>query len=933
MSPPDIAVSPVVARRNLAAGWLRQARDQGGMMLLVDGLAGMGKTRLLRDLAGDAQDVASWTAMFVYADEIEQGEPYSFIERLIAGGLAPDWDFAPDATTRPIPVARECVRRLTQASGAGGRVIVIDDAQWVDAESQQVLRYLIPRITRRHVLIALGVRSPHADGSFGEVLTQLAAANSSDVVHHVEPLTVNEIRALVLGRFGTGISTGTAERLRNESGGSFLRLDGILMQLTPNEGSRLHMAYDIPIRGSSPFDNPLLHQFYGLSEPARGTAELVCLAGHELSRRDLTEAARLLGEPLQLDEAIAAGVLSESGFGSTIVARHSLVAHAVRGTATKARVQEVSRALAAVTSGYRSVRHALRGAERWDEDLSKQVAFYVDEAIEQGGFGNADEILRTALGIAEGEARQELLITLAMVHLRAKTGWQVMDLLPEFEQLPMSLLREFIVVVVSGHRVDEEFPRERAMNVLFSTSTDPDDRTVIAFLAFLAVLLTMRAPDPSEVPQLIEFTKALFEQAPADIEELSDPRLAWMVAPHEYLVLLDCYQMVHNQRQFDLDEVRSALPDLIRRIDEMPEGPITVDALVAVAGALVTLGDLEQARVLAQRSVDLMDRVSQPWATGTVRLILADCLVLLGELSDARSLIELCEEIFFDVVDVETRPAIAALHAMVAAMTGAESPTRHLDQARVQHEFNWESYGTDLAVLAECEVARSRGDAAGVLAASAGPRVEQISNTRLGFLTYRVHALIDRGELDAAAALIEDLAGWRGTRWQEYWGTLDWLRARLAQAQGDTEQTRRHYASAVENKTYPLPTGLTLADFGMFLIGQGEYAEGRRTVLAAIALLERIGARGYVPRVREALDSAGDRAQAELPPMFTELTGREREIAGHLADGLSNKQIADLLVISVATVRFHVSNVLHKLQLSSRAEVARALRQSGARDG
>lgn len=52
------------------------------------------------------------------------------------------------------------------------------------------------------------------------------------------------------------------------------------------------------------------------------------------------------------------------------------------------------------------------------------------------------------------------------------------------------------------------------------------------------------------------------------------------------------------------------------------------------------------------------------------------------------------------------------------------------------------------------------------------------------------------------------------------------------------------------------------------------------------------------------------------------LTGREREILTLIAQGHSNRDIADLLVISERTARTHVSNVLSKLQLASRTQAA-----------
>ena len=52
------------------------------------------------------------------------------------------------------------------------------------------------------------------------------------------------------------------------------------------------------------------------------------------------------------------------------------------------------------------------------------------------------------------------------------------------------------------------------------------------------------------------------------------------------------------------------------------------------------------------------------------------------------------------------------------------------------------------------------------------------------------------------------------------------------------------------------------------------------------------------------------------------LTPREREVAGLLAEGLTNAGLADRLYISPRTAAVHVSNILSKLGMSSRSEVA-----------
>jgi DNA-binding NarL/FixJ family response regulator len=61
--------------------------------------------------------------------------------------------------------------------------------------------------------------------------------------------------------------------------------------------------------------------------------------------------------------------------------------------------------------------------------------------------------------------------------------------------------------------------------------------------------------------------------------------------------------------------------------------------------------------------------------------------------------------------------------------------------------------------------------------------------------------------------------------------------------------------------------------------------------------------------------------RAALTPRST-LTAREQEIAELIARGLSNRSIADELVISQATVARHVANILAKLGFTSRTQVA-----------
>jgi len=86
-----------------------------------------------------------------------------------------------------------------------------------------------------------------------------------------------------------------------------------------------------------------------------------------------------------------------------------------------------------------------------------------------------------------------------------------------------------------------------------------------------------------------------------------------------------------------------------------------------------------------------------------------------------------------------------------------------------------------------------------------------------------------------------------------------------------------------------------------------------RAVLGEVTLHPRVASR-VLQNIR------GENPEAE--PLFTDLTDRELEVLKLIANGLSNNQIAESLVISENTVKGHVSNILSKLHMADRTQVA-----------
>ena len=99
------------------------------------------------------------------------------------------------------------------------------------------------------------------------------------------------------------------------------------------------------------------------------------------------------------------------------------------------------------------------------------------------------------------------------------------------------------------------------------------------------------------------------------------------------------------------------------------------------------------------------------------------------------------------------------------------------------------------------------------------------------------------------------------------------------------------------------------------------YGDSAPTPAVAEAVWRRTAGNPY--RLTELLAVAGGPSGlAEHLHEPVELTAREREVLGCLAEGMPNKQIARVLGISVRTVTVHVSNLLRKTGVSSRTEAA-----------
>ena len=140
-------------------------------------------------------------------------------------------------------------------------------------------------------------------------------------------------------------------------------------------------------------------------------------------------------------------------------------------------------------------------------------------------------------------------------------------------------------------------------------------------------------------------------------------------------------------------------------------------------------------------------------------------------------------------------------------------------------------------------------------------------------------------------------------------------------------------AAEADRGDAPLWAGRCRTLAGEALARDGRVEDARRELRRAAEELEARGAWGYRDDALRVLRRLGERprptrcapGQPDGDGRLSALTPREREVAALVADGHTNAQIALRLHLSESTVEKHVSRVLAKLGLSSRAGVVRLL--------
>ncbi|WP_431245242.1 LuxR C-terminal-related transcriptional regulator [Leifsonia xyli] len=299
----------------------------------------------------------------------------------------------------------------------------------------------------------------------------------------------------------------------------------------------------------------------------------------------------------------------------------------------------------------------------------------------------------------------------------------------------------------------------------------------------------------------------------------------------------------------------------------------------------------------------------------------AHLLFLTGEWEESVTLADTAVALALDETDLSCWPIALWTSALVRAGRGeAEAVEERLRAAAAADPRITGSYDGDLPYLARAELARALGRPEEQLAAADEAAAAASRGSTLGWLTYRVDALAALGRPAEARADYERCAA--PGLWRPYYGSLRWLEGRVLEAEGRAAEAFTAYRDAVDEPgaaLFPFPQAVAASDAGRLGLALGDPAAARAHLEAAAATFRRLGAAGYLARTLRLLDESPVQPSAADP--LATLTTRERQVAHALAAGMTNKEIAERLYVSVTTVNFHVRNILSKLGLRSRRDL------------
>lgn len=795
----------------------------------------------------------------------------------------------------PRAIALGFLNALCGLAADGPLLVAVDDVQWLDAASEDALAFAVQRLEGREIRFLLAKRVvglSALERSFEPGLQRV----------EVTPLSLGATRLLLSERLGLTLPRRVLRQVFDAARGNplfALELGRTLVERgVPEIGEELLVPEAV--------EDLLGARVAGLPEPVRRLVLAVALS------TDLrVSQLGAVSEPDALDEALDAGVLRVDGDRVRLV--HPLLAAAALRRSRSVERRELHRELAgAFTDAGRRARHLALATPGTDREVAATVSAAAAAAAARGAAEDAVELSEHALRLTpEGTERSDRLLALAEYLEVAGEPQRVTDLLePQVDSLPPGEARVRAQLLLSeGGAITHVDEHERHLDLALAESrADP---------ALRALVLAKKATNTanSSVERIPEAEAWALEALPAareagpGVERLVLHGLAWA-------------RSLGGRPIDDVNERFHAASDDAFHL---------MNSLDRVEGLRLTWrGETEKARSLLTGLLALADERGELWSYLVVRLHVCELELRAGDWEAASRLLQEWGE--SSDRGLLFAPSYERCRALLAVGRGLPD---EVERWVVPALAGSEATGARWQLL---ETLRARGTAA-LLAHEPERAVESLlavfqHTEREGIedpgafpvAPDLVEALVELGRLGEALAVTQRVAELSAQQ-EHPWGVVTAQRSdalvRLA-AEGYDEEAARELAEvagAFERLGLPFDAARTRFVLGRAQRRRRKWAAARRSLGDAAEAFEELGSTGWAEEARSELARVG----ARRPGRAGELTPSERRVVELAADGLSNKEIARTLVVTVNTVEAHLSHAYAKLGVRSRTQLARRL--------
>jgi DNA-binding CsgD family transcriptional regulator len=919
------------AERQVVRGVLRRAMGGLGGVLLVEGEPGAGKSRLLRDATDEAAEQGFALAAGA-ADPLGRAIPFFALRValrdqfawLAAGG---DDRGPPDAVASWISQIRA---HLEQRARAAPVLVCLDDLHWAGPATLAALRSL-PWDLRRSPVAWILARSSAAQSYPGDTEYLFGLLEKDGAARIIVAALANEaVAGMLADAFGAPADQALLDLAGGAAGNPSL-LTELIRGLRDDSAVRVSGGRAVLVSARLPrrIHQVVRRRLDGLSGHARNLLVTATVLGSSFR---LEDAAEMLGEtPAMLvpavEEAMGAGIMAAAHDSFSF--RQQLLRRAVGDVIPR----PVSNAL-----------HRQYGRLLLDRGESAALAaghlLRAAHPDDHGSLADLDQAAAQTLGTAP--------------RIAANLASRALELTPPGDQGALARAVAAAEALAAAGRLD------RAAQIARDTLIAPLPavcearlRCALSSVLYARGQATAALAEARTVLTQRQLPDALRDQAlTAQLQALAGSR-GWGAEPGEAGPVSDAILAAPGRHAdhavaaalvtraflaWDKGQVGTGLEllrDAARRGGGSSPDARHVQPLLALAAALIDLRRLEEAEnilraadnqtprgIQAEAAVPILrarihlarGRLAAAAAAGQAALAAADTAGAHGYAATARRVLA--------VIALRAGDTAAAAHH-IAGQPSGPTAMPHLPGLFARAE----------TTMAQAQVTQARHGPAAAIG--------QIRQACDGLPTHRgvflgdpaLAAWVVRAALAAGAAELAALAARTAEVLARDNPGHPALTAGAAHSTGLAGKDPARLARAAAEHTDPWAGASAAEDLAVLHMEQSDHHQAIQHLERAIRGYQQAGAATDAARVRHRLRALGVRRrhwtqQAGRPLSgWQSLTDTERTASELVAQGLSNKQVAAQMYISVNTVAFHLRQIFRKLHIGSRLELARIVMQ------